>query len=74
MRGHKKHAKPSGQIRGRADRVIISISLPIEVVERLDAFGQREEARIGVDPSRRGTLGAMLIRKGLDAVEAEAGA
>lgn len=65
--------KPTGIVRNtaRGDRVIIGISLPADVVERMDAFGADVASETGIDPTRRGTLGAMLIRKGLAAWENE---
>lgn len=65
--------KPTGTVRdtARGERVIIGISLPADVVERVDAFGADVASETGIDPTRRGTLGAMLIRKGLAAWENE---
>lgn len=65
-RSQRKQEKPD------ADRVVVCASLPSEDAARLDAFGTREKARSGLIP-RRGTLATMLIRRGLEVVEQEAG-
>lgn len=57
----------------KRSRVVVCASLTADVAERLDAFGARECERVGLEP-RRGTLAAMLIRKGLEVVEAEGSA
>ena len=54
-----------------AGRKVVCASLPVADYLRLLAFGARESARSGLVPAN-GTLAVMLIRKGLDAVEAEA--
>ena len=50
---------------------VVGASLEPGEVRRLDAFGERLRSEQGLR-LRRGPLAAMLIRKGLDAVEAEA--
>lgn len=59
----KKEPKPK--------RKVVCASLPRDDYDRLVAFGVREEARSGLVPVD-GTLAVMLIRRGLDVVEAEA--
>ncbi len=52
----------------KTKRVIVCASLPAALADRLDAFGEREQARVGLVP-KRGTLATMLITMGLDAAE-----
>jgi hypothetical protein len=67
--GRKKPGKSGRAV--DSGRVVICISLSAADAARLDAFGEVERERVGLEP-RRGTVGAMLIRKALDAVEAGA--
>lgn len=52
-------------------RVPVGASLTVADVTRLDAYGERMSREQGLE-AKRGTLALMLIRKGLDAAEAEA--
>lgn len=70
MRNRRKGEAPATAPK-HAARVIVCASLQATDADRLDAFGARMHESVGLEP-RRGTLATMLIRKGLDAVEAEA--
>jgi hypothetical protein len=69
MRTGRKKTPKATRATPKSKRVIVCASLPESLCDRLDAFGEREHARVGLIP-KRGTLAAMLIAKGLDAVEA----
>ncbi len=49
---------------------VVGASLEPGDLARLDAFGERMRTENGLRP-KRGTLAAMLVRRGLDVVEAE---